>query len=209
MRALWVLVAVGGLFCLPAVAQDQPAGPPLKTITSPIVTLDRDRLFQSSRMGIATRARFEAASNDLVTENRQLEAALEDEERTLTERRKAVEPDAFRLLADEFDKRVEDLRKAQDAKSRALTRSRDADQQAFFQAALPVLGQLMVEIEAVAIIDRSAVIVSFDQLDITDMAIARLDATLGDGPEPSAVPTQPTPDPVPEPDIPAVPPIQP
>lgn len=167
--------------------------PEARLLASPVVTLDRERFFQDSAFGKAMQARFEAASNDLVAENRRLEAALEQEERALTERRKTTEPEAFRLLAAEFDTRVEELRNAQDAKSRALTRAREADQQRFFEASIPVLGQLMVDIQAVAIIDRSAIILSFDQLDITDRAIAQLDATLGEGPTPDSAPDPATP----------------
>jgi Skp family chaperone for outer membrane proteins len=158
---------------------------------SPIVTLDRERLFQDSAFGKAIQARFKAASNDLVAENRRLEAALEAEERSLTERRKTADPAAFRILSAEFDTRVEELRQAQDAKSRALTRAQEGGQQRFFEASVPVLGQLMVDLSAVAIIDRSAIILSFDQFDITDQAIARLDATLGEGPAPETAPTGP------------------
>lgn len=197
------LVAVLAISAAPAVGLAQTDAPPLQNgvaqsgvpgFVSPIVTLDKERLFRESAAGRAVQTRFEAASADLVAENRRLEAALEEEERSLTERRKSADPDAFRALAAEFDTRVEELRNAQDSKSRALTREREADQQRFFESAVPVLGQLMVDISAVAIVDRTAIILSFDQLDITDQAIARLDASVAD----SAAPTQPTPDVAPD-----------
>lgn len=143
---------------------------------SPVVTLDRDRLFEESKAGQAAQARFERDSAALIAENRKLEAALEAEEQDLTARRAQLPAEEFRLLAEAFDKKVEELRAAQDGKSRSLTRSREEDRQAFFEAAVPILGRLMVEIGAVAIIERSAIILTFDQLDITDQAIARLDA---------------------------------
>jgi Skp family chaperone for outer membrane proteins len=145
------------------------------------VTLDRDRLFEESMMGRAVLARIERESNDLIAENRRLEAALEAEERSLTDRRAALAPADFQVLAREFDTRVEELRVAQEAKGRALTRSGDLQQQQFFSAAVPVLVGLMQDLGAVAIIDRSAVILSFDRIDITLQAIARLDGELGDG----------------------------
>ncbi|MDZ7576268.1 MAG: OmpH family outer membrane protein [Pseudotabrizicola sp.] len=148
-------------------------------IPSAVVTLDRIRLFEDSLVGRAILQQVEAASADLIAENRRLEAALEAEERALTERRANLPTDEFRELAREFDTRVEELRVAQEAKSRALTRARDAEQQRFFEAAVPVLAELMQDLGAVAIIDRSAVILSFDRIDITDQAIARLDAELG------------------------------
>lgn len=163
------------------------------TLRAPLVTLDRERLFAESRLGKAALARYDEASAALIAENRRLEAALEEEERALTARRTSLAPEEFRKLADEFDRKVEDLRTAQDSKSRALTRRRDEDRQAFFEAAVPVLGGLMVDLEAVAIIERSAIILTFDQLDVTDLAIRRLDAVLGDGTAPAGT-TGPVPD---------------
>lgn len=151
-------------------------------LRTPVVTLDRERLFEGSMMGQAMIRRLDAASNDLIAENRRLEQALEQEERDLTERRKTLPPEDFRAIAAEFDARVEQLRSAQDAKSRVLTRQSEEDRQRFFEAAVPVLGQLMADVQAVAIIDRSAIILIFDRLDITDLAIERLNAELGEGP---------------------------
>ena len=60
------------------------SGPAQPTVfKSPIVTLDKERMFDDSQMGKAMQARFDAASGDLVAENRRLEAALEEEERSL------------------------------------------------------------------------------------------------------------------------------
>lgn len=181
-----------------ALAQNAPLAPPAPAGTeaplrAPVVTLDRERLFAESRMGQEVLAQYDRDSAALVAENRRLEQALEEEERQLTARRAAMAPEAFRPLAAEFDQRVEALREAQDAKSRAITRLRDERRVAFFETAVPVLGQLMLEIEALAIIDRGAIILTFDQLDITDMAIARLDAEFAAGnlpalPGPSAQP---------------------
>ena len=215
------VLAASTLLCAATVGQAQTApsangaGAPFASaldtaLRSPIVTLDKDRLFEGSRMGRAILARFQAASDLLIAENRRLEAALEEEERQLTERRKTLTPEEFRGLAQEFDTRVTELRTAQDAKSRALTRSRETDQQRFFEATVPILGQLMADLQAVAIIDRAAIILSFDKLDITDLAIARLDEALGDGPAPppEEAPTEAPAEP-PEPGAPATAPVTP
>jgi hypothetical protein len=70
----------------------------------------------------------------------------------------------------------------------------------FLQASAPVLAQILQERGAVAILDRSAIILSFDRADVTDLAIARIDAVLADGaapgdgtgtPAPDATPPQP------------------
>lgn len=142
----------------------------------PFVTVDKDRLYLESEPGKAAQAAFEADSAALIAENRRLETALEQEERDLTAKRASLPADEFQKLAKDFDAKVEDLRNAQDAKSRTLTRRRDEDRQAFFERSVPILGQLMVDLNAVAIIDRSAIILTYDQLDVTDLAIQRLNA---------------------------------
>ncbi|MDO8882938.1 OmpH family outer membrane protein [Pseudotabrizicola sp.] len=205
VAAFGIGAAVAAPMMTPVFAQDG-------MIPSAVVTLDRIRLFEDSLVGRAILQQVEAASADLIAENRRLEAALEAEERALTERRANLPTDEFRELAREFDTRVEELRVAQEAKSRALTRARDAEQQRFFEAAVPVLAELMQDLGAVAIIDRSAVILSFDRIDITDQAIARLDAELGQDvllepvPEPESGPESgPADDPAPPAPVPAQP----
>ena len=142
----------------------------------PFVTIDKDRLYVESDPGKAAQAAFEDDSAALIAENRRLEAALEQEERDLTARRATLPADEFQKLAQEFDAKVEDLRTAQDTKSRTLTRRREEERQAFFERSVPILGQLMVDLNAVAIIDRSAIILTYDRLDVTDLAIERLNA---------------------------------
>lgn len=141
----------------------------------PVVLLDRQRLYEGSELGKASLAILDEQSRDLIAENRQLETELEEEERLLTQRRAQLSMADFRVLADDFDRRVQERRQAQDSKTRALARSRDEARQQFFTSVVPILGQLMQDIGAVAILDNAAVILSFERIDITDKAIERLD----------------------------------
>lgn len=157
-----------------------------------IATLDQDRLYTESRFGRALEAKAQAASQALATENRRIEAELSTEEAELTQRRQGLTPQAFEPLAKAFDAKVEKRRADQAAKVEALKTERDADRKAFFQAAVPILAELMGQIGAYAILNKEAVILSFDSIDLTDRAIAALDARLGDGTGPrEAVPPAP------------------
>ncbi len=158
-----------------AVAQD-PVLP-----SSSLVTLDQDRLFAESEFGRAVTARNEADERALAGEFRKIEAALEAEERSLTDLRARLSADDFRKLADEFDLRVEGVRRAQEARSRALVRRREEDRKRFIDTALPILSRLMEERGAVAILTSEAIVLGFGRIDITDDAIARLNSELGDG----------------------------
>ncbi len=128
---------------------------------------------------------------ELQAENRKLEADLEAEEKALTERRATLPPEEFRLLADAFDAKVKGIRAARDAKANDLTAQREAARKTFIETAVPVLAAILRERGAAAIIDRSAVVLSFDRIDITDLAIARVDAQLA--PEGASVAPRPRP----------------
>ena len=149
-----------------------------------IVTLDQEQLFLGTQYGRALQAKFESESAALLAENRKIDAALEAEERGLTDKRATMTAQDFRPLAEAFDNKANELRKAQDVKSKDLAKSRDADRQAFFQAVAPILGDYMVERGAVAILDKSAIVVSLGAIDITKEVIARIDTRLGDGSKP-------------------------
>jgi Skp family chaperone for outer membrane proteins len=165
-------------------AQELSTGAPLAEEglpTSPVLTLSQDKLFAGSLFGKAVQARIEELTRALQAENRKIEADLEAEERALTTRRASLAPEDFRALAEAFDTKVEGIRSAQDAKARTVTETREAERQRFLETAVPILAELMAERGAVAILDKGAIILSFDLIDVTDAAIARIDAELGDG----------------------------
>ena len=188
---LLALAAAAVLPALPLAGETAPPAAPAAAATAfSVVTIDQERLLAETRFGKALAAAFDADTQALVAENRKIDAALEAEERDLTDKRKTMAPATFRALADAFDKKANELRDAQEAKSRELTRRRDSDRAWFFQHIAPILGDYMVERGAVAILDKAAVVVSLGAIDITDGAIERIDAKLGDG---SALPGKPAP----------------
>lgn len=156
-----------------------PAGP--VAARPQILTLDQDRLYSASLFGQALEKASADAVAALVAENRQIEADLTAEEKALTDQRATLSAEAFAPLAEAFDAKVEGVRAAQEAKSKALTEARDAGRMRFFNAVLPILAEMMRQQGALAILNKNAVILSFDSIDATDAAIAAIDATLGDG----------------------------
>lgn len=146
---------------------------------APILTLDQDRFFAESRFGRAAREREQAAIAALEAENAAIERDLIAEEQTLTELRKTLSAEEFAARAVEFDAKVERIRGEQDAKARDITALREGDRQEFLEVAVPVLGELLDESGAVAIVDKAAIILSRTTIDVTDEAIARIDRAGG------------------------------
>ncbi|WP_298862960.1 OmpH family outer membrane protein [uncultured Sulfitobacter sp.] len=175
-RALSLIYITLVLLCAaPAFAQDQvqPAGG--------IVVFDSDRLFFESDFGQRVTRDIEATGNELVAENRRIEAELASAEQDLTERRASMTPEAFRPLADAFDTRVQASRQEQAAKSRALNALLAQQRETFLRAATPILRELMVESGAAVVLENRTVFFSAPGSDITNAAIERLNQQLGDG----------------------------
>lgn len=148
---------------------------------SGILTIQPDRLYSESAFGQRISRELEAEGAVLTAENRRIEAELRAEELDLTQRRSGMDPDAFRTLADAFDKKVQETRRAQDQKLREINQMGEAARREFFVASLPVLQQIMRDSGAGAILDHASVFLSSEAADVTDLAITRIDAVLGDG----------------------------
>lgn len=146
-----------------------------------ILVLNQERLLSQSAMGRRIQREVEAASRALAAENRAIEARLTEEELELTDLRPTLPAGEFADLADDFDARVEGIRRAQEAKARALQAQAEAAQARFFELAFPVLLDLVQARGAQVLMDNRAVLLASEGVDITDAAIARVDAALGEG----------------------------
>ena len=147
-------------------------------VASSILTIDSDRLFEDSAFGRQIIAEIEQLGADLSMENRRIEEDLTREEKELTELRPTITPLEFRELADAFDEKVLETRRTQDTKSRALNDKLEDRRLVFLNAAAPVLEQLMREAGAAVVLELRSVFISSNAVDITQIAIDRLNAVL-------------------------------
>ncbi|MGY9050311.1 hypothetical protein P775_15230 [Puniceibacterium antarcticum] len=179
------LVTILSLLALPVAtfAQEPVFNTPLVTgeLSSPILTLESDRLYAESAFGRRVQQELEAMRTDLVSENERITAELTVEEQKLTDKRPGMDPAAFRALADAFDEKVQSFRTAQDDKAKTLDSFNEDARRVFIQAARSEIFAILQETGAALIVERRIVIVSADEVDITDTAIRRIDAAIGDG----------------------------
>lgn len=174
-QVLGLGLALAGLPAM-GLAQDlAPVG-----VGAAVLVIDQDRLFAESAFGRASLAREAEVAQELETQNAAIQAALVAEEQELTLLRKTLSAEDFAARAEAFDQKVERIRGEQDAKARDLGLKREEDVRAFVAAVRPILGEILQDREASVILDRSSVILSLNAIDVTDDAIARIDAVLGD-----------------------------
>lgn len=152
-------------------------------LRSPILTINLDQLIAGSELGRRMGAELEAERIMLEAENTRLAEELEAEEIALTNRRDTMPAEEFRAAARAFDEKVQRIRAERRALDLELAQRRDALQGEFEARALPVLAELMRAAGAGVILDSRSTVLSADQIDITRLAITRLDAlTRADAP---------------------------
>ncbi len=170
---LGMMMALGAVSSV--VAQD--AG----VVTASVVVVDTDELYRATLLGQRITADLEERARALQAENDKITAALTAEEQQLTESRPTMSVEDFRAAAAEFDERVQGIRRSRDAAIAAFEADRDAGPRLFLEQVRNVLGDLMLERGAVAVLDQRIVFLSLSSVDITQSAIARIDETLGEG----------------------------
>jgi Skp family chaperone for outer membrane proteins len=193
-----LLLVLGAPFALaqePATVappQDSPVVPPALVVETPerpadqsnpaILTIDQEELFSASAWGMRVQADLDQRGSKIAEENERLAVQFSNEEEQLTALRSTLSPEEFRKRADEFDKRVVEVRRQRDSVGRELQDHVEEERAAFFRAALPVLAQVMKERGAVVVLDQRSIFVSAQSADITATMIERIDREIGAGP---------------------------
>lgn len=150
-------------------------------LQSAILTIDPDRLFAASMYGQKALADIRADSILLAAENREIEAALSDEELELTQKRTTLSPEEFRPLANAFDEKAQRIRVEQTTKANEIRSRPEIARQEFMRIAQDILVEIMRERRALAIFSNDAVFLVADTIDVTDVAIERINSLIGDG----------------------------
>ena len=170
LRALAMLL----LLTTPVVAQQAQQVPS-------VLVIESDRLFVETAYG--RRLADELAQQAAIwqQENERIVAELVSEERSLTERRPTMTPEAFRAEAEAFDAKVQDVRRERDAKNQELQQLSAEARASFEERVQTILAAILIDRGASVLLDQRVVILSVSSINITDDAIARIDAELGDG----------------------------
>ena len=175
LRQVALAIAICCLTSMQGVAQDN------VRVQSPVLIIDSTRLYVDSAFGRRVAAEVETANATLISENEDLERELEAEEKILTEQRADLTPQDFKTRADAFDEKVQRIRRAQESKAREIASRQDKARTEFLEASLPVLETMMNQAGAAVLLERRTVFISLNAIDITQAAIERINAQIGDG----------------------------
>lgn len=145
-------------------------------IFMPFLVFDRERLLSQSKTAQKIETVRAQELKELGEENKAIDKALAYEEKELTHLRSSLSLEEFQKLANEFDSKVTALRAAQTEKTIEINKRAEAARRGLFDKILPILEDLARENGALAIIDIKNLILSANAIDITDIAIERIDA---------------------------------
>lgn len=173
----YILTLVVALFAGGVAAQEQP---------SPVLTVDLERIARESDYGQRVNGLIQAESVTLQADFDRIEAALTAEEQALVTKRDTVSAEDFKLLSQAFDEKVVRLREEQAQKQSDLQERQISEQRKLLRTIAPILYEIVKDRGASVLIDRRNIVLDLSSVDITDDAIAAMNATLGDGDTPPA-----------------------
>lgn len=149
----------------------------------PILVLDQDGLFKNSKLGQAMLLIQAEKRTVLLQESRLISDTFEVEEKRLTDIRSEVSAEEFRVLSEDFDKRVLAARESQLAKDVEMQQSIDGQRLRFLVIAAPFLSEIMLKYHASAIVDQRSVLLFNRNMDITLEATEILDRAFDQNPD--------------------------
>jgi len=164
-------IAVVCLLAGPLFAQDAEVKLPI-----PVLIIDTQRVFLASERGQQIQTEIETLAAELQTVNNRIVADLIAEEKDLAARRPDMDPATFRAEAEAFDQKAQDIRRARDAKEGDLQRQATLARNQFFDELRPIIQQILLDRGGVVVLDSRSVYIGLSAADITDAAIAAVDA---------------------------------
>ncbi len=174
LMGLSALTAAAITFGYGAIANAQPAA----TSSLGIILVDRNAFFSESTAGQDVLRQAQDLQKQMQTELQGRADKLRIEEEQLVGQQAVLTQEAFQAKAQKLTEDRQQLQREADQRGRQLQDSVLKAQNQIWQATSPILDAILKERKAVLMIDRSAVVKGSVDLDVTAMALQRLNKTL-------------------------------
>ena len=142
-----------------------------------VLVIDQQTVFDESAFFQELLGSLNEDRLKLRAENQRIFQELRDEELAIAAQRHDYTPEEFEKIARAFDEKVQATRRARSAIEAQADKELTAIRDVFRERIGPVIAQIMVEQNASIIIDRSMALWWADSLDVTQLAIDRIDQT--------------------------------
>ena len=141
-----------------------------------IAVIDFKRVLHQSKAAAAVREQIDAQRKAYQQEFDELERTMRQEEQKLQQQRAILAQDAFQARAADFQKRVDSAQRDVQVKRRALNAAFDQAMNEISKVLISIVADIAKEGDVGAVLDNNNIILADKKLDISDAALARLDA---------------------------------
>lgn len=144
----------------------------------PVGVIDLTKIIETSLAGKDLQSKFKARKEAVQKEANAFEADLKSKEQTLMKDSKSMDQKAFMDKKSSFEKELKKKREAIINKNVTLEKSKNQALKAIQAKVAQICADIAEEKKIQVILDRSAVVIAQQSLDITADVITKLDATL-------------------------------
>lgn len=141
----------------------------------PVLVFDRARVLDQSEIGAALEAQVADARAALLAENEKIYADLETEEQEISDAKPTMDTATFQARAQAFDEKVTAVRQSQDEKALEIQKLYDDGLAEIEQQMNTVLAEIARDLGAVVVFERNQVYLMNGAIDISRIAIEKLD----------------------------------
>ena len=178
LAAAGLALAIALSPCTPALAQNRPA-PAQQAVPAPkILVIDRQALLQRSKVGQDIARQVQALSKTAESELKGEGESLRKEEQTLQQQVAILAPDVKAQKIKAFEAKQSDFQKKVQMRQTQIRYGVLLAQRQVEITAGPIVQGIMQERGANLMLDRQAVVIGAPGLDVTPLAIQRLDQKL-------------------------------
>ena len=162
-------------FCFTVFASVCPLFSQEEKIVTGVLVINSIKVFERSNLGNDVLVAFQEAAVALKNEADLNVKKFEDEELALTEKRDNLTKGAFNDLAEDFDKRVQNIRNLYDLRDSELRSNLESWKKKFIELSGRVIQPIMLKYGSYIVLDSSQIDLFFDnRIDITDQVIFEL-----------------------------------
>ena len=140
--------------------------------------IDLNKILTESKAAIDASKQIEEIQKNSEEESKKEDELIIQEREKLIEQQSVMAPEAFEVKVAEFEKKVQSYQIERQEKLRKLDQMVQTARASILEEVKPIINDYASELSITVILEKNAVIMSADEMDMTDEVIKRLNKNL-------------------------------
>lgn len=170
MKKLIIIVLFFGIFPSFTYADQYP--------NTSIGILDLNRVLTESKAALDAAKQIETMQKKVEDEAKKKDESIIKEREKLIEQQSVMAPEAFEVKVNEFDKKVQEYQLARQEEIRKLDKMVQSARSKILDQIKPIITDYSNELGITVMLEKNSVILSADEMDMTNVVIERLNKEL-------------------------------